>query len=240
MSYITLQYLGIPLLAGIVTRFTVWLLFSKNFLLATFLPYFSPLSLLGLLYTIIVMFAYQGHHILHTLGPVFRTIVPLLLYFLIMWTLSFWMLHWLTVRSGRVNNHFGYEITVVQAFTAGSNNFVSSSGPRTRVTPCLTLRPADFLCIGTGNRGSHRRIWRRLGPGAYVFFCVLVSCADGQGKALAATIGPLVEVPVLLALTWVSLYLHQKLNWTPSASGAAVHIISDSEKEKDEGGEASV
>lgn len=130
MTCITLQYLGIPLLAGILTRFIVWFLFSKNFLLASFLPYFGPLSLLGLLYTIIVMFAYQGHHILHNLGPVFRTIVPLLLYFLIMWTLAFWTMHRLSIRSGRSSEHFGYEITVVQAFTAGSNNFVS--GPHMR------------------------------------------------------------------------------------------------------------
>ncbi|EIM82889.1 arsenical-resistance protein ACR3 [Stereum hirsutum FP-91666 SS1] len=186
-----LIYLGIPLLAGILTRFIVWFLFSKNFLLTTFLPYFGPLSLLGLLYTIIVMFAYQGHHILHNLGPVFRTIVPLLLYFLIMWTFAFWMMHRLSVRGGRSSEHFGYEITVVQSFTAGSNNFE--------------------LAIAVA---------------------IAVYGVDSD-QALAATIGPLVEVPVLLALTWVSLYLQQKLSWGPSA--AVESMTGDSDEKNGRG-----
>ena len=55
-----LQYLGIPLAAGVVTRYTVWSLTSRHWLETRFLPYFGPLALVGLLYTIFVLFAYQG------------------------------------------------------------------------------------------------------------------------------------------------------------------------------------
>ncbi|KAJ6608316.1 sodium bile acid symporter family-domain-containing protein [Mycena sp. CBHHK59/15] len=140
-----LIYLGIPLTAGIVTRYTVWRLTSKAFLEERFLPLFGPWALIGLLYTIIVMFAYQGHHIIQNIGPVFRVFSK---------------------------TNFGYEMAVVQSFTAGSNNF----------------ELAIAVAIATYGVGSD--------------------------EALAATIGPLVEVPVLLALTWVALYLHRKLRWS--------------------------
>jgi len=72
------------------------------------------------------MFAYQGHHILHNLRPVFRVFVPMILYFVIMWTSAFSLVYYLTRREfGRKRKIFGYDMAVVQAFTAGSNNFVS-------------------------------------------------------------------------------------------------------------------
>ena len=70
------------------------------------------------------MFAYQGHHIIHNLGPVFRVFVPMVLYFVIMWSGTFVLVFWLSSREGEMG-HWGYEMAVVQAFTAGSNNFVS-------------------------------------------------------------------------------------------------------------------
>jgi ACR3 family arsenite transporter len=96
------------------------------------LPIFSPLSLIGLLYTIIVLFAYQGHRILHDIGPVFRVFVPQILYFTIMWTSTFFVIYWFsTIENKKINLQedtnskvFGYETAVVQAFTAASNNFV--------------------------------------------------------------------------------------------------------------------
>jgi arsenite transporter len=92
-----------------------------------FIPYFSPIALLGLLYTILVMFAYQGHHIIHNLGPVFRVFVPMILYFVIMWTSTFAGVYYLSRRETGEHEIFGYEMAVVQAFTAGSNNFVSTA-----------------------------------------------------------------------------------------------------------------
>jgi ACR3 family arsenite transporter len=124
------QYLGIPLLAGIITRFAVIRLTSREFFDRTFVPRFSPLALVGLLYTIIVMFAYQGHHIVQNLGPVFRVFVPMILYFVVMWTSAFALVFYLArreFRKGNTNKNFPYEMAVVQAFTAGSNNFVRSS-----------------------------------------------------------------------------------------------------------------
>lgn len=73
------------------------------------------------------MFAYQGHHIIQNLGPVFRVFVPMILYFIIMWGSAFGLVFCLGQRGGSERNRtqrWGYEIAVVQAFTAGSNNFV--------------------------------------------------------------------------------------------------------------------
>jgi len=113
------------LVAGIITRYGVILLTSKKFFTSRFLPVFSPLALLGLLYTIIILFAYQGHRIIHNLGPVFRVFVPQILYFFIMWTSTFFFMNFLSRRERSGTQVYGYEMAVVQAFTAASNNFVS-------------------------------------------------------------------------------------------------------------------
>lgn len=117
------QYLGIPLAAGVVTRFTMILSFGRPFFENKFLKYFSPLALIGLLYTIIVIFAEQAHQIIDNIGPVFRVFVPMILYFAVMWTGAFGAVYWWNQKRG--GRGFGYEMAVVQAFTAGSNNFVS-------------------------------------------------------------------------------------------------------------------
>ncbi|KAF9234732.1 sodium bile acid symporter family-domain-containing protein [Melanogaster broomeanus] len=170
-----LIYLGIPLVAGVITRFAIMRLTSKQYLQEVFLPRFSPIALLGLLYTIVVMFAYQGHHIVHNLGPVFRVFVPMILYFIIMWSSAFGLIYWLARREARrrisTSKSFEYEVAVVQAFTAGSNNFELA----------IAVSIAVF--------------------------------GVGSDQALAATIGPLVEVPVLLALTWVAQFLRTRLDW---------------------------
>jgi len=166
-----LIYLGVPLIAGIVTRYAVWFTAGPAFLKNRFLPWFSPLALIGLLYTIVVMFAYQGHHIIHNLRLVFRVFVPMILYFVVMWTSVFALVNYISRRESVGRQLFGYEMAAVQAFTAGSNNF----------------ELAIAIAIAVYGVGSD--------------------------QALAATIGPLVEVPVLLSLTWVSLYLHKKLRW---------------------------
>ncbi|KAH9990653.1 sodium bile acid symporter family-domain-containing protein [Russula compacta] len=168
----SLIYLGIPLVTGITTRYAVWKLFNKAFLDNQFIPRFSLLSLIGLLYTILVMFAYQGHHIVNHLPQVFRVFVPMICYFIIMWSSAFALVLYLSRReSGKEGKVWGYDMAVVQAFTAGSNNF--------------ELAIAVAIAV-----------W-----------------GEGSDQALAATIGPLVEVPVLLALTWVALFLGQRLDW---------------------------
>ncbi|KAG6835561.1 hypothetical protein H0H93_016996 [Arthromyces matolae] len=165
-----LIYLGIPLAAGLITRYIIWYLKGKTFLDQKFLPYFGPFALLGLLYTILVMFAYQGHHIVQNIGSVFRVFVPMILYFIIMWSGAFALIFYFTRRDAS-NGRFGYEMAVVQAFTAGSNNF--------------ELAIAVAIAI----------------------------YGVSSDQALAATIGPLVEVPVLLALTWAALFLGKRLRW---------------------------
>lgn len=162
-------YLGIPLGAGILTRFTLLYALGKRRFQTHFMPYFGPVSLVALLYTIIIIFASQARQILHNLGPVFRTIVPLVLYFIIMWFSIFIFIWILSVRYGK--RDWGYQMAVVQAFVAASNNF----------------ELAIAVCVATYG-------------------------ADSK-QALASTIGPLVEVPVLLILSWLALVLGHRMRW---------------------------
>lgn len=162
-------YLGIPLAAGIVTRFVMLGLLGRESFQTRFMPFFGPVSLVALLYTIIVIFASQSQQILDNLGPVFRTIVPLVVYFAIMWVATFALVWFLSRRYGR--REWGYQMAVVQSFTASSNNFELA------IAVCVALYGAD------------------------------------SPQALAATVGPLVEVPVLLLLSWLALLLGQHMRW---------------------------
>jgi len=164
-------YLGIPLAAGAVTRFIVLKTLSEKGQ-QRFFKFFGPVALLGLLYTVVVLFAYQGHQIVQNIGSVFRIFVPLILYFIIVWSSTFFGLYYFG-RSRAGTSLGGYDKAVVQAFTAGSNNFE--------------------LAIAVA----------------------IASFGTNSPEALAATIGPLVEVPVLLGLTYVALLLRKKLDWTP-------------------------
>ncbi len=108
----SVQYLGIPLAAGFITRFLMIYLLGLHRFETKFLPIFSPLALIGLLYTIIVIFAEQAKHILANLGPVFRVFVPMILYFAVMWTGTFGGVYWWHRRTG--SKAFGYQVAVVQ------------------------------------------------------------------------------------------------------------------------------
>jgi len=107
-------YLGIPFLAGIITRFTLMPFMGKEWYEKKFIPKISPLALIALLFTIIVMFSLKGNYIITLPIDVVRIAIPLLVYFLIMFFLSFFL-----SKSFGVN--YGQSTTL--AFTAASNNF---------------------------------------------------------------------------------------------------------------------
>lgn len=156
-----LIFLGAPLVAGVVTRYSVIGLFGKQ-RFDKFMIYFGPVALIALIYTVIVLFGLQGHRVINEIGDVFRVAVPMLLYFSIMWTGTV-LIAW---RAG-----YTYDKAVTQAFTASSNNFELA------------------IAIAVGTFGI-----------------------DSQ-QALAATVGPLIEVPILLALVYVALFLKKKFRW---------------------------
>ncbi len=107
-------YLGIPFLAGVATRFGLISYMGKQWYEAKFIPRISPLTLIALLFTIIVMFSMQGNKIIERPQDVVIAALPMLLYFVLMWFVTFYIIKKITGD---------YSKTAAVAFTAGSNDF---------------------------------------------------------------------------------------------------------------------
>lgn len=152
-------FLGIPLVAGAITRVILTRKKSEEWYENSFLPRIGPTALLGLLYTIVLMFAMQGERIIEQPFAIVRIAIPLLIYFVLMFFIAFFY--------ARAQS-FSYEETAAIAFTAAGNNFE--------------------LAIAV----------------AVALFGI------SSGEALAGVIGPLIEVPVLVALAYGALWMRDR------------------------------
>ncbi|MBI3763995.1 MAG: ACR3 family arsenite efflux transporter [Chloroflexi bacterium] len=164
-----LIFLGIPLAAGVITRFTLLRHKGAEWYETRFMPRLGPTALAGLLFTIVVMFSLQGDRILAQPLDVLRVAIPLVVYFGLMFFVSFAL---------SLGFKFPYELAATQSFTAASNNF----------------ELAIAVAVGTFTIASQ--------------------------EALATVIGPLIEVPVLIGLVYVALWLKGKLFGLPATAAA--------------------
>lgn len=185
-------FLGVPLGLGIIIRFFTRLTIGMN----RVLPFISPFAPIGLLYTIIVIFIQKGSDFLHEIGPASRCFIPLSVYFVVAWFGTFFFMRWFLGRKMPMKN--GEEQLLLcgcekeKLFKPNAWKSYCSASYQEVVTQSFTAASNNFelsLSVAISLYGS------------------------GSKQAIAATFGPLLEIPILLILCGVSIYFKNRFLW---------------------------
>lgn len=203
-------FLGIPLGFGLLIRFVSMSLFGLETYEKKMLPFISPWALLGLLYTIVVIFIDKGNDFIKEIGSALRCFVPLVAYFIIMWFGTFFFLRWMSDSS-----KFGQ-------LSRLSNSKVNScdSGESDRLLcGCeekITQSPHKWVSGCSANYAQTiTETFTAASNNFELSLAVAISLyGSGSKQAIAATFGPLLEVPILLILAFVAKYFRVRFIWS--------------------------
>lgn len=195
-------FLGIPLALGLLVRLGARYTIGITKYNKSIVPFISPWAFIGLIYTIIVIFIERGHYFIHDIGPGLRCFVPLVLYFLIAWFGTFFGMRWLV-----------------------------GAPPRPKKSACSSSEEKLLLCGCEENITEDEQRWAWRCGASYaetvtqtftaasnnfeLSLAIAISLyGSGSRESIAATFGPLLEVPILLILCFVAQYFKLKFLWS--------------------------
>ncbi|KAG5416714.1 ARR3 [Candida metapsilosis] len=218
-------FLGIPLASGILIRILALLTVGKERFNTKVLPWISPWALVGLLYTIMVIFISKGDSFLHEIGESLKCFIPLCLYFVIMWFATFFGVRWYSNYINYSKIVSDYEKSTTETVNTTmvveepefdeSTKLLVKCGCEEKLTPRqLEQHSKGRLQCNASYSSTATQAFTSASNNFELSLAIAIALyGEGSKQAIAAVYGPLLEVPILLLLTFVARYFRVKLVW---------------------------